>query len=58
MSALSEDLLKVLACPECKGKLDYSRDENTLKCNECGYIFPVKEGIPVMLVEEARKTFD
>lgn len=55
MSELSSDLLAVLACPACKGNLDYSRENNRLTCRACGLDFPVRDGIPVMLVDEASK---
>ena len=53
MNELSRDLLAVLACPACKGGLDYSPENKTLACNACRLVFPVRGGIPVMLVEEA-----
>ncbi|MBI4412383.1 MAG: Trm112 family protein [Deltaproteobacteria bacterium] len=53
MKELSDDLLKVLVCPECKGGLDYSREESRIVCRSCGLVFPIRNGIPVMLVGEA-----
>lgn len=52
--ALSEELLAILACPVCKG--DLAPDgEQALLCSGCRLRFPVREGIPVLLVEEAEK---
>lgn len=45
-------LLDVLACPSCKGSLQYTSDEKLL-CNACDLVFDVKDGVPVLLVEEA-----
>ena len=53
---ISEDLLKVLACPVCKTDvelIEYKDGEYGLKCVNCKRIYPIKDGIPVMLVEEA-----
>lgn len=47
--------LEMMACPECHGKLDYDDSNKELVCNNCLLAFPVQDGIPVMLVEEARK---
>ncbi|MCB9481869.1 MAG: Trm112 family protein [Desulfobacteraceae bacterium] len=50
---LDKELLDILACPVCKGDVYESEDENFLVCEKCRLKFPVKEGIPVMLPEEA-----
>ena len=51
-------LLEILVCPKCKGELDVKRggegDETALDCASCSLSYPVEDGIPVMLVEEAR----
>jgi uncharacterized protein YbaR (Trm112 family) len=49
---ISNELLKILACPACKA--DVFLKGKSLVCSECGRAYPVKEGIPVMLVEEAQ----
>ena len=46
-------LLEILVCPLCKGKLAYRKDELICRADRLGY--PVKDGIPVMLEEEARR---
>jgi uncharacterized protein len=51
--ALSEELMAILACPACKGAL--LDGEEALLCTACRLKFPVREGIPVLLVEEAEK---
>ncbi|MDY0132835.1 MAG: Trm112 family protein [Desulforegulaceae bacterium] len=50
---LDKQLLDILACPVCKGDVVESADQNFLICEKCKIKFPVKEGIPVMLPEEA-----
>ena len=52
---LDPALLEILACPNCRADLrvDESRDE--LACTSCGYAYPVRDDIPVLLVDEARR---
>ena len=47
-------LLDVLVCPLCKGPLNYLKDKQELVCKGDRLAFPVRDGIPVMLDEEAR----
>ena len=51
---LSPDLLDILACPLCKSPLQYHRDAEVLVCRADRLAFPIRDGIPVMLEEEAR----
>lgn len=51
-------LLEILACPVCKGKLEYRRDTNELVCRLDRLAYPVRGDVPVMLVEEARELGD
>jgi len=48
-------LLDILACPACKGPLVFSRDTQELVCRADRLAFPIRDGIPVMLEEEARQ---
>ena len=49
---LSDKLLEILCCPACKG--DVRQDDDTIVClGECGRVYPVRDGIPIMLIEEA-----
>lgn len=52
---IDNTLLEILACPVCKGKLDYRRDADELVCRADRLAYPVRDGVPVMLVEEARE---
>jgi uncharacterized protein len=52
--ALSEELLAILACPACKGALA-ADGEQALICGACRLRFPVRDGIAVLLVEEAEQ---
>lgn len=48
-------LLEILVCPLCKGPLVYKKPEQELVCKPCRLAYPVRDDIPVMLEEEARK---
>ena len=48
-------LLEILVCPLTKGPLEYDREANELISRKAGLAFPVRDGIPIMLPEEARK---
>jgi uncharacterized protein len=53
--AISDDLLGILACPQCKGALVYKAEKPVLDCISCGLSYPIRDDIPVMLVDEAEK---
>lgn len=55
MSKLDKKLLDILACPLSKGPLRYDEEKQELISDKAGLAFPIREGIPIMLVEEARK---
>ncbi len=55
MGNLDKKLLEILVCPVSKKSLRYDENTNELICDESGLAYPVKDGIPVMLPEEARK---
>lgn len=50
---ISPDLLAILVCPRCKGDLTHQPEIEALDCPSCRLRYPVREGIPVMLVDEA-----
>ena len=51
--SLSPQLLAVLVCPKCKGVLEYREQEPSLICHSCRLRYPVREDIPIMLIDEA-----
>ena len=51
--AISQDLLEMLVCPVCKVPVKLLDDQTGLKCPSCRRVYPVRDDIPVMLVEEA-----
>ncbi len=51
---LKKELLDILCCPKCKGDLLYQHDKSTLTCKKCGTVYPVRNDIPVMVVEHDR----
>ncbi len=53
--AISNDLLEILACPKCKGDIRSNEAGNGLVCDNCKLCYPVRDDIPVMLIDEAEK---
>ncbi|HVW52771.1 MULTISPECIES: Trm112 family protein [unclassified Trinickia] len=51
-------LLEILVCPICKGPLSYDRAQQELICHADKLAYPIRDGIPVMLVDEARQTVE
>jgi uncharacterized protein len=51
--ALSQALLDILACPACKTPVKLTPDQKGLKCAICRRVYPVRDDIPVMLIDEA-----
>jgi hypothetical protein len=52
--ALSAELKEILACPQCKGDLEFHEEKNEIWCKNCKLVYRIEDEIPVMLVEEAR----
>jgi uncharacterized protein YbaR (Trm112 family) len=52
---LDPQLLEILVCPNDRGDLDYREEEQVLVCTTCGYRYPIRDDIPVMLIDEAQK---
>jgi len=52
---IDKKLLDILVCPKCKGSLKLDKDKNRLICNECKLAYPIKDDIPVMLIDEAEE---
>ena len=52
--AVAKELLDILVCPLCKTPVKPTADQQGLKCSTCHRVYPVRDDIPVMLVDEAR----
>lgn len=53
MTNIDKELLDILACPKCKQPVEC--EENSIRCKnpDCGLVYPVRDGIPIMLIDEA-----
>jgi uncharacterized protein YbaR (Trm112 family) len=51
---ISKDLLDILVCPLCKAELEMKPDQSGLKCVHCKRVYPIRNDIPVMLIDEAK----
>lgn len=51
---IQKELLDILACPKCKGDLELTEKEDGLICNACRLCYPVRDDIPIMLIDEAQ----
>lgn len=50
---INPELLEILACPACKTPVELQPDESGLKCPKCFRVYPIRDDIPVMLIDEA-----
>jgi len=57
---LDKQLMEIIACPKCtrRGSLEYNQSKNSLVCKDCKLSYPVRDGIPVMLIDEAETLAD
>jgi uncharacterized protein YbaR (Trm112 family) len=53
MAMIPQDLLDILVCPACKKPLVLKDEGQALKCGECHRVYPIRDGIPILLVDEA-----
>ncbi len=51
--AINQELLEILACPKCKGDVHLTDQQDGLVCKTCKLMYPIKDDIPVMLIDEA-----
>ena len=51
--SVDAQLLEILVCPKCKGSLEYREAANVLVCHACRLSYPVRDDIPIMLIDEA-----
>ncbi len=52
---ISKELLDILACPKCKGDIYLNETEDGLICDNCKLMYRIEDGIPIMLIDEAKK---
>ena len=50
---IDKELLDILVCPKCKGDLELTEEEYGLKCKACSLKYPIKDDIPILLIDEA-----
>ena len=55
MKKINDELLKILVCPLCKGELEYDAQNQELLCYKSNLAYKIKNGIPIMLIDEARE---
>jgi uncharacterized protein YbaR (Trm112 family) len=53
--AISKELLEILACPQCKGEVKLNEAGNGLLCQNCRLMYEIKDDIPIMLIDKAKK---
>jgi uncharacterized protein YbaR (Trm112 family) len=53
MTAISQELLDLLVCPVCKTPVTLTADQQGLRCLTCRIVYPIRDGLPVMIREEA-----
>lgn len=50
---IPQDLMEILVCPACKKQLVQKEDGSSLRCAECRRVYPVRDDIPILLIDEA-----
>jgi uncharacterized protein YbaR (Trm112 family) len=56
--SISRELLDILACPKCKGDIHLTEAQDGLICNNCKLLYEIRDGIPIMLIDEAKPLSD
>jgi len=51
---IDQGLFDILACPQCKGNVVYNKENTALVCEPCKLEYPIRDDIPVMLIDEAK----
>jgi uncharacterized protein YbaR (Trm112 family) len=51
---INQELLEILACPKCKGDIRLNEDQDGLICDQCRLVYEIRDGIPIMLIDEAK----
>ena len=55
---ISKELLEILACPQCKSEVHLNPTEDGLICRRCRLLYEIRDDIPIMLIDEAKKLDD
>ncbi len=55
---LKQELIDILACPQCKGPVQLQQDQQHLLCPVCHLLYPIRDDIPIMLIDEAATASD
>ena len=55
---INTELLDILVCPQCKGPIKLTDSEDGLLCKKCKLIYEIRDDIPIMLIDEAKKIVD
>lgn len=55
---VDKELLDILACPKCKGDLTVTEKEDGLICPSCRLLYEIRDGIPIMLIDQAKPLDD
>ena len=53
--AIKKELLDILCCPQCKGDIHLTSSGDGLTCDKCKLVYPIRDDIPVMLIDEAKR---
>lgn len=51
---ITQEFVEILACPKCKGPVELQADQTALLCRSCRLLYPIREDIPIMLIDEAK----
>jgi len=51
---IDKELLEMLLCPACKQDLEYRQNPESLRCTQCHRVYAVQDGLPIMLIDEAK----
>ena len=52
---IKQELLDILACPKCKAPVKLNEEKNGLVCEKCKLLYEIRDDIPIMLIDEAKK---
>lgn len=50
---VSSELMSILACPKCKDPVEIDNERGTILCQQCRLVYPIRDDIPIMLIDEA-----